>query len=75
VRLDAADPIRVARALLEAPGVSRIETASRHVVAVTSQPEAFFADLPARAEREGLAITAVVPADEDLEAVFRYLIK
>jgi ABC-2 type transport system ATP-binding protein len=75
VRLDSDDPLALARSLLSAPGVSRVERGPRHVLAVTSQPDAFFEDLAVRTAREGLSVTAVVPADEDLEAVFRYLIR
>ena len=73
VRLATDDPPALARALLGAPGVARVQTTPTGVEAVTSQPDAFFDDLPARAAREDLRITAVAAADEDLEAVFRYL--
>jgi ABC-2 type transport system ATP-binding protein len=73
VRLLSEDPRGLARALLAAPGVERVRMLPAGVEAVTSQPDAFFDDLGTRAVAEGLRITAVVPADEDLEAVFRYL--
>jgi ABC-2 type transport system ATP-binding protein len=73
VRLSTPDPRGLARALLAAPGVQRVETRPTDVEAVTSQPDAFFDDLATRSALENLPITSVVASDEDLEAVFRYL--
>jgi ABC-2 type transport system ATP-binding protein len=73
VRLVTSDPAGLARALIGAPGVQRVATRPDGVEAVTSRPDAFFDDLARRAAEESLPVTAVVPMDEDLEAVFRYL--
>jgi ABC-2 type transport system ATP-binding protein len=73
VRITTDDPRALARALLAAPGVASVATSATGVEAVTSQPDAFFDDLSARAAGEGLSITSVAASDEDLEAVFRYL--
>jgi hypothetical protein len=40
---------------------------------LTTKPEAFFDHLGTQAGSGGPAVTAVIPGDEDLEAVFRYL--
>jgi ABC-2 type transport system ATP-binding protein len=73
VRLATPEPAGLARTLLGAPGVQRVQTSPDGVEAVTSKPDAFFDDLASRAANGGLPVTAVVPMDEDLEAVFRYL--
>jgi ABC-2 type transport system ATP-binding protein len=71
VRLVTPDPRELARSLVAAPGVVSVQIHDGSVEVLTRAPEAFFDHLHAR--DGGVPITAVVPGDEDLEAVFRYL--
>jgi ABC-2 type transport system ATP-binding protein len=73
VRLSTPDPKALATRLLEAPGVVRVERLEQAVRVLTTKPEAFFDHLGTQAGSGGPAVTAVIPGDEDLEAVFRYL--
>ncbi len=73
VRLLTPEPRLLAQRLLEAPGVVSVTTTAEGVEALTTQALAFFDHLQASAGGPGPAITAILPGDEDLEAVFRYL--
>jgi len=73
VRLLTSSPRALAQQLFDAPGVMRVTTTVDGVEALTTQAEAFFEHLQAAAGRGELRVTAVLPGDEDLEAVFRYL--
>jgi ABC-2 type transport system ATP-binding protein len=77
VRLLTPTPRPLAQWLLEAPGVLRVTTDGEGVEVLTTQAEGFFDHLQAAAASAAGSppppITAVLPGDEDLEAVFRYL--
>jgi ABC-2 type transport system ATP-binding protein len=77
VRLLTPEPRRLAQWLLEAPGVLSVTTRADGVELLTTQAEAFFDHVQRAAASNGgptpPSITAILPGDEDLEAVFRYL--
>jgi hypothetical protein len=59
--------------VLALDGVRRVERADGGLRVLTHRPDALFDLLASLAGGEGTTIDAVVPLDEDLEAVFRYL--
>lgn len=73
VRLLTPQPRLLAQRMLDAPGVVRVSTDAAGVDLLTTQPEAFFDHLQREVPAGGPAVTAILPGDEDLEAVFRYL--
>ncbi len=74
IDLETPDPRRVARELgtldhvvsIEFPGPGRLRVRSR-------SPEEFYRTLPGLVVREGLDVRSVASADDNLDAVFRYL--
>ncbi len=72
VRIGTSSPGPLAAALLALEGVRRVERVEDGIEVLTQRPDALFDRLTA-AGAEGLDVTSVVPMDEDLEAVFRYL--
>lgn len=74
IEVESSTPRAVAQAFATRSDVSAIRfPAPSKVVVETSQPDAFFEDLPEVALREGLVITGVRSLDDSLEAVFRLL--
>lgn len=76
VRVTADDPRRLARRLLEYPHVVAMQLQDGAVVAQTSRPDAFYAELTALAAGdEAGAVREVTSPDDNLQAVFSYLVK
>ena len=73
VRVDTSTPRALATRLLEVEGVRRVEWRDGGIEVLTRRPDLLFDRIAAASEEDGVTIDAVVPADEDLEAVFRYL--
>jgi len=73
VRIDTPDATKLAAHLVGLEGVRRVENTEHGLEILTHQPTQLF-DTVAECAAEGtFAIDAVVPMDEDLEAIFRYL--
>lgn len=76
VRVTADDPRRLARRLLEYPHVVAMQLQDGAVVAQTSRPDAFYAELTVLAAGdEAGAVREVTSPDDNLQAVFSYLVK
>ena len=76
VRITADDPRRLARRLLGYPHVIAMQLQDDAVIAQTSRPDAFYAELTALAAGdEAGAVREVTSPDDNLQAVFSYLVK
>ena len=76
VYIKAAEPRAVARAFLDAPHVISVHFEEDAVVVETDRPDEFYARLTALAANgEVGTIHEVMSPDDNLEAVFRYLVK
>ena len=76
VRITADDPRRLARRLLGYPHVIAMQLQDGAVIAQTSRPDAFYAELTALAAGdEAGAVREVTSPDDNLQAVFSYLVK
>jgi ABC-2 type transport system ATP-binding protein len=73
VRIATSEPVGLARALFGLEGVRSVERTSEGLEVLTTRAESLFDRLARAAVDEGVPVTSVVPTDEDLEAVFRYL--
>lgn len=73
VRIDTPTPHPLAARLLEVDGVRRVEWRDDGIEVLTRRPDLLFDRIASASEEEGITVESVVPADEDLEAVFRYL--
>ena len=73
VRVDTSQPRAMAAHLVGLEGVQRVEPSATGVEVLTSQSSELFERVNALAADGQLPVTAIVPLDEDLEAVFRYL--
>jgi len=72
----AGDPKRLARALLAEDGVISLRFESDAVIIETSRPDAFYARLTdMAASGDAGAIDEVTSPDDNLQAVFKYLVK
>jgi ABC-2 type transport system ATP-binding protein len=72
----AGDPKRLARSLLVEDGVISLRFEADAVIVETAQPDAFYARLTAMAASgEAGAIDEVTSPDDNLQAVFKYLVK
>ena len=76
VRITADDPRRLARHLLGYPHVIAMQLQDGAVVAQTSRPDAFYTELTALAAgEEAGAVGEVTSPDDNLQAVFSYLVE
>jgi ABC-2 type transport system ATP-binding protein len=76
VSIQAADPRRLARQLLEGTDVISLRFESGGIVVETTSPDAFYTRLTGiAADRQSGAIDAVTSPDDNLQAVFKYLVK
>ena len=73
VRIGTPTPRPLAARLLEIEGVIRVEWIEGGIEVLSRSPDLLFDRIAAASEEEGVTIDSVVPVDEDLEAVFRYL--
>ena len=73
VRLSTSQPAELARHVVGIPGARRIEHIEGGLEVLTEHPMDFFDAVNALATSGTVAIDAITPMDEDLEAVFRYL--
>jgi ABC-2 type transport system ATP-binding protein len=73
VRVDTDTPSALAARIVTLDAVQRIERVDGSLLVVTRRPDEFFDRLAAVADEDDVSIQAIVPVDEDLEAVFRYL--
>jgi hypothetical protein len=74
VDLETTDPRKLARLVSAWDHVVSIEfTGGQKLRVLTRSPDAFYAALPALVVSERLAIRSVHSADDNLDAVFRYL--
>ena len=74
IRMGTPTPAELARRLVEIEGVKRVDLGVGSLSVTTSRPDAVF-DRVAAVVEEGIEITSLEPTDEDLEAVFRYLMR
>lgn len=76
VSLRAAEPRLLARHLLREDGVLSLRLSGEHLVVETQRPDAFYARVTAlAASGEAGTIAAIESTDDNLQAVFRYLVK
>jgi ABC-2 type transport system ATP-binding protein len=73
VRLSTSQPAELARHVVGIAGARRIEHIEGGLEVLTEHPMDFFDAVNALATSGTVAIDAITPMDEDLEAVFRYL--
>jgi ABC-2 type transport system ATP-binding protein len=74
IDLESPDPRALARALGGWDHVVSLEfSAPGHLRILTRSPDTFYRDLPDLVLREGVTVKAVRSADDNLDAVFRYL--
>jgi ABC-2 type transport system ATP-binding protein len=73
VRIDTPHPETLATRLFRLEGVRRIERTDLGLEILTRSPQTLFSGLADAVAEDGLEVDAVLPMDEDLEAVFRYL--
>lgn len=74
VQIKTPDAARLGSEVVALEGVKRVEILDDGVEVLTQQANTLF-DHVAAASEAGLRVDAVLPMDEDLEAVFRYLIQ
>lgn len=75
IRVAASDPRRLATALVERGLVSGLSIDHDNVLVETLDIDAFGRQIAALAVELGVRVTEVVPLDDDLESVFRYLVE
>jgi ABC-2 type transport system ATP-binding protein len=75
VFVKAADPRAIAREFLGHDDVLSLRFESGAVVVETAKPDAFYARLTEMAAGDGFEITEVTSPDDNLQAVFQYLVK
>jgi ABC-2 type transport system ATP-binding protein len=75
VYVKAADPRGIAREFLGHDDVLSLRFESGAVVVETAKPDAFYTRLTEMAAADGFEITEVTSPDDNLQAVFRYLVK
>ncbi len=74
IRVASDDPRQLARLLLADPAVSSVRLTDGRVELETSDIPAFRAGLARTARDHGIRLREVMPLDDDLESVFRYLV-
>ena len=74
VRVASDDPRQLARLLLVDPAVTSVHLSGDRVELETSDIPAFRAGLARTARDHGIRLREVIPLDDDLESVFRYLV-
>lgn len=77
VRIDSDRPRDLAERLVKLPGVVtvRVPDGGALVEAETRKPDAFYHELQQLLRREKFNVTSLTSPDDNLEAVFRYLVK
>ena len=75
VYVKAADPRGIAREFLAHADVLSLRFESGAVVVETAKPDAFYTRLTEMAAADGFEITEVTSPDDNLQAVFQYLVK
>jgi len=75
VYVKAADPRGIAREFLAHADVLSLRFESGAVVVETAKPDAFYTRLTEMAATDGFEITEVTSPDDNLQAVFQYLVK
>jgi ABC-2 type transport system ATP-binding protein len=75
VFVKAADPRAIAREFLAHDDVLSLRFESGAVVVETARPDVFYARLTEMAAGDGVEITEVTSPDDNLQAVFQYLVK
>lgn len=75
VSIKAADPRGLARELLAYDDVLSLRVEHDGVVVQTARPDAFYSRLTTLAAADGYGITEVTSPDDNLQAVFAYLVK
>jgi ABC-2 type transport system ATP-binding protein len=73
VRIESETAGPLAARLLSMDGVRRVERIAGGLEVLTHRPDDLFDRLGLLAEEEAIDLRSVVPVDEDLESVFRYL--
>ncbi len=74
IRVASDDPRHLARLLLADPAVSSVRLTGERVELETSDIPAFRSGLARTARDHGIRLREVMPLDDDLESVFRYLV-
>jgi ABC-2 type transport system ATP-binding protein len=76
VQIKSSDPRALARQFLEYPHVVSLNFDEGMVVVETNRPDAFYTELTALAARDATgAIKEIASPDDNLQAVFSYLVK
>jgi len=74
VRIGTSAPRELGAALWGLPSVLSLEATEGGVVARTKDPRAFYADLQSILVGKGVAFTSIAALDENVEAIFRYMV-
>ena len=74
IRIGTTAPREVGLALWSMDSVLSVETAEGGVIARTTQPAAFYEELQRVLESKAIPFTSITPLDENVEAIFRYLV-
>lgn len=75
VLLVVSDPPKFASLLTQRALVSGVNLSSEGVTVEVTQADAFYGNLPKLATETGIQVRKLVSLDDDLESVFRYLVK
>ncbi len=75
VSIQASDSKRLAALLTERALVRGLSLADGELIADVSEPDVFYSRLPQVAFEAGVRLMRIVSLDEDLESVFRYLVR
>ena len=74
IRIGTPAPREVGIALWAMDSVLSMEATEGGVVVRTRQPAVFYEDLQSMLEAKGVPFTSITPLDENVEAIFRYLV-
>ena len=74
VRVGCARPRDLARALIDEEGVTRLDLGADFVEIETHLPDRLYDAIPRRARAAGIAIRSLVSPDNNIQAVFEYLV-
>jgi len=75
IRIGATDPRRLARRLLELPGVVGVRVDGDSLTVDSVDADEFGRAVSALAQEESVTLREVTPLDDDLESVFRYIVE
>lgn len=75
VQMEVDAPRRLAAALVQREDVINVRLSDGIVLAETRNPDGFYGDLPDVLRKERIRLRSLSSPDDNLQAVFRYLVK